>query len=73
MGTSALDTPHTGHVRSARQAFTFESLKQRLLPVVAPGGPLMWIVPLVVTAIAGLLRMVNLLRQGCFRDAAKRL
>ncbi|WIV45643.1 dolichyl-phosphate-mannose--protein mannosyltransferase [Glutamicibacter nicotianae] len=60
MGTSALDTPHTGHVRSARQAFTFESLKQRLLPVVAPGGPLMWIVPLVVTAIAGLLRMVNL-------------
>lgn len=60
MSTTAAKTPDTGHVRSARVAFTFESLKQRLLPVAAPSGALMWIVPLVVTIIGGLLRFVHL-------------
>ncbi|MGO2619078.1 dolichyl-phosphate-mannose--protein mannosyltransferase [Glutamicibacter ardleyensis] len=60
MSTTAAKTPDTGNVRSARVAFTFESLKQRLLPVAAPSGALMWIVPLVVTIIGGLLRFVHL-------------
>lgn len=37
-----------------------QSLKLRLLPASAPAGPLMWIVPLVVTLIGGLLRFVHL-------------
>ena len=60
MSLTALQTPDTGHVRSARQAFTLESLKRRLLTATAPRGPLMWIIPLVVTLIAGLLRFINL-------------
>lgn len=60
MGTSTLNSANAGHVRPAQQAFTLQSLRARLLPTALVAGPLMWIIPLAVTLLAGLLRFVNL-------------
>ncbi|GAA1409189.1 phospholipid carrier-dependent glycosyltransferase [Glutamicibacter uratoxydans] len=60
MSITALNTKDAGHVQSAREAFTFQSLKYRLLGAATLSGPLLWIIPLAVTVLAGILRFVNL-------------
>lgn len=60
MSLSVSKPQSSGRVSSPHQAFSVAALTQRLLPAAAPSGPLLWIVPLVVTVLGGLLRFIHL-------------
>ncbi|GAB3620585.1 phospholipid carrier-dependent glycosyltransferase [Glutamicibacter endophyticus] len=47
-------------VQSSRQAFSAASLRARLLLATAPRDVRTWLIPVVITVLAGVLRMVNL-------------
>ncbi|MDN5824642.1 MAG: dolichyl-phosphate-mannose--protein mannosyltransferase [Arthrobacter sp.] len=57
---SALKTSRPVWIQTPRSAFTYRALTERLQGVIAPATRLTWMVPLVITIIAALMRLVNL-------------
>lgn len=57
---SAPTTSRPRWVQTPRSAFTYEALVARLQVAAAPASYLAWLIPLVITVIAGAMRLVNL-------------